>query len=107
MVVELIEETDFKTFIEGHKIVIVDFFATWCGPCKQLAPVLEDLYKQYKDKGLAVLKVDVNKFEDLTDIHKIEGLPTLVVYKNGILTKYKFEGYTEKEEFEEMLSKEL
>ncbi len=61
----------------GDKPALVDFYATWCGPCKALGPVLEELAGKYKDK-IYIYKVDVDKEEELSDIFKIRTVPTLL-----------------------------
>lgn len=61
----------------GKKPAIVDFTATWCGPCKRLAPILEELAKEYKGK-IVVYKVDVDKCEDLAKAFNISSIPALL-----------------------------
>ncbi|MFR1235015.1 MAG: thioredoxin family protein [Barnesiella sp.] len=61
----------------GDKPALVDFYATWCGPCKALGPVLEELAGKYKDK-IYIYKVDVDKEEELSDIFKIRTVPILL-----------------------------
>lgn len=71
-------EADSKEWkYEGDKPAIVDFYATWCGPCKALAPVLEDLAKEYDGK-IYVYKVDVDKEKDLAAAFNIRSIPTLL-----------------------------
>lgn len=68
---------------EGDKPCIVDFYATWCGPCKALAPVLEELAKEYDGK-IYIYKVDVDKEEELAATFGIRSIPTLLwIPKNG------------------------
>lgn len=68
---------------EGDRPAIVDFYATWCGPCKALAPVLEDLAKEYEGK-IRIYKVDVDKESELADTFGIKSIPTLLwVPKEG------------------------
>ena len=80
-----LEDTDdFENLIkEGD--VIVDFFATWCGPCKMLSPVLEEIAEKFP--RIKVVKVDIDQFDDLTRAHGIMSVPTLEVYRNGNLIK--------------------
>ncbi len=68
---------------EGNLPAIVDFFATWCGPCRALSPVLDELAKEYEGKIL-IYKVDVDKNEELSRVFGIRSIPTLLyIPKNG------------------------
>lgn len=77
-------QADFEEQVKqaGDKLVVVDFFATWCGPCKVIAPKLAELAETYKDK-IVVLKVDVDECEQLTERFQISSMPTFVFLKNG------------------------
>ena len=77
MIKELNNGEDFKEVIK-EGTWLVDFYATWCGPCKMLHPVLEDL-----SKTCNVLTVDIDKFRELTDGFNIMSVPTLYLYKDG------------------------
>ena len=76
------KEEDFDKLIEKGD-VLVDFFATWCGPCKMLSPVLEELSDHFE--RVKVVKVDIDQFEDLTRRHGIMSVPTMEIYKDGKL----------------------
>lgn len=69
----------------NEKAVLVDFFATWCGPCKMLSPVLEEIAEKFP--RIKVVKVDIDQFDDLTRAHGIMSVPTIEVYRNGALVK--------------------
>lgn len=69
------------TDMTGKGLVLVDFFATWCGPCKMLGPVLEEIAKEQTD--LKIVKVDVDQHESLAQQFGIMSVPTLVLYKDG------------------------
>ncbi|HHZ05384.1 MAG TPA: thioredoxin [Clostridiales bacterium] len=73
---------DFDQLIESNGVVLVDFWATWCGPCKMLAPVIEQLANQYDGKA-AVAKVDVDEQSALAQRFGIQSIPTVIVFKNG------------------------
>lgn len=66
----------------GEKLVVIDFFATWCGPCKRIAPVLEEIAKENEAK-LVVLKVDVDEVEELVGEYRVEVMPTFVFMRKG------------------------
>ena len=80
---EVRTKEEFTTVINSHHLVLVDFFATWCGPCKMLAPILEEL--AHEVHGLKVIKVNVENDElvEVVQHHNVSGMPTLVFYKNG------------------------
>ena len=62
--------------------VLVDFYATWCGPCQMMVPILEEVSSQTKDR-LMVVKIDTDKYEQLASQYHINAFPTLVLFKNG------------------------
>ncbi|KAH8249011.1 hypothetical protein KR032_005060 [Drosophila birchii] len=65
------------------KLVVLDFFATWCGPCKMISPKLSELATQYAE-SIVVLKVDVDNCEDIAMEYNISSMPTFVFIKNGV-----------------------
>ena len=74
---------DFKKEVEQSTIpVLVDFYATWCGPCKQIAPLIEKAQKQYKGK-LKVMKVDTDTEGALSAKFNVTSIPTIIIFKNG------------------------
>ncbi|KAH7640324.1 thioredoxin 2 [Dermatophagoides farinae] len=83
MVHKVTDKDDMKKQLKdaGDKLVVVDFYATWCGPCRLIAPVLEKLAEENKEK-LVVLKVDVDENEELTSEYGITSMPTFVLIKN-------------------------
>lgn len=68
--------------ITATGVVLVDFFATWCGPCKMIAPVLEELAETYKDQA-TIIKVDVDQQQELAQRYGVMSIPTLILFKNG------------------------
>lgn len=66
----------------NEKAVLVDFFATWCGPCKMLSPVLEGVAEKMKDK-ITIVKVDVDRSPDLAAKFGVMSVPTMIMFKNG------------------------
>ena len=73
---------NFKNIIATEPLVLVDFFATWCGPCKIMHPVLEELKEKMGD-GIRILKIDVDKNEELSMEYRIMSVPTLMLFRNG------------------------
>ena len=73
---------NFDSIINSEKPVLIDFFATWCGPCKTLAPIL----KQVKDnlgERITILKIDVDKNQELASQYQVRGVPTMILFQNG------------------------
>ena len=67
---------------KAEGVALVDFWATWCGPCIALAPTIEEVAKDYKGK-VTVGKIDVDKITDVTAKYKIKAMPTLIIFKDG------------------------
>ncbi|MEZ4858168.1 MAG: thioredoxin [Flavobacteriaceae bacterium] len=75
--------SSFNTIISSHKLVLVDFSADWCGPCKMLAPILKQVKEELGD-AIKIIKIDVDKNQILASQYQVMGVPTLVLFKNGI-----------------------
>ena len=81
-VVEL-TDTNFEETISGSTTpVLVDFWATWCGPCRRVAPIVEEIANDYGDR-LIVAKVDIDANQQVTLKHGVQSIPTLMIFKDG------------------------
>lgn len=73
---------NFSQIISGNQLVLVDFYATWCGPCKMMHPVLEQLKEKQAD-CLRIIKIDVDKNPLLATQYQIQSVPTLIAFREG------------------------
>ncbi|OTQ73579.1 MULTISPECIES: thioredoxin TrxA [unclassified Gilliamella] len=81
-IVSLSEATFDNTINESTKPVLVDFWAEWCGPCKMVAPILEEISQEYGDK-IIIAKLNVEQNPNIAPKFGIRGIPTLLIFKNG------------------------
>lgn len=101
--IKKIEKEDFeREVLKNPKMVVVDFFATWCGPCQMLMPVLEEIASKRDD--FDIIEIDVDKAQELAMEYEIEAVPTMIVFKNGAAID-RLGGYYHKEELEEELKR--
>ena len=92
----------FQDIIAGDTPVLVDFFAEWCGPCKMIKPVLEELKKKMGNK-IIILKIDIDKNISLSSEYGIQSVPTLVLWKQGEII-WRQSGALSLNELEQVLS---
>lgn len=83
MVIELTDTNFQKEVLESDVPVLVDFWATWCGPCKMIAPIVEELASEFADKGVKIGKMEVDANDQTPPKYQIMSIPTLMVFKNG------------------------
>ena len=104
-VIHIGSEEAFDKLIAGDVPVLVDFWATWCGPCRMIAPIVEEIAAQYDGKAI-VAKVDVDEQGELAQRFRIMNIPTLMLFKQGQLVD-KAIGARPKAALEQMLNKAL
>ncbi|CAK9437636.1 uncharacterized protein LODBEIA_P20140 [Lodderomyces beijingensis] len=81
MVTAVTSKAEFQEALKFQGLVVVDFFATWCGPCKMIAPLLDKFSKEYSN--VKFIKVDVDEVGDVAQEYEISNMPTLIFFKNG------------------------
>lgn len=98
---KVIKESEFVNEINDG-LVLVDFYADWCGPCKMLTPILEEINKENKD--VRIIKVNIDDSRFLASYYQIQSIPTLVLLKNGQFLN-KMIGFRPKKMIEELIEK--
>ena len=76
------KKESFNELIKGNKPVLVDFTATWCGPCKMMKPVLDQLHQQMGDK-IRIIKIDIDQSPAAANAYQVQSVPTLILFQNG------------------------
>jgi thioredoxin 1 len=79
---KVVTDANFAEILNTDQLVVVDFWATWCGPCKALAPIVEELAVEYEGK-VTIAKCNVDDCEDVPMNYGIRSIPTLIFFKNG------------------------
>ena len=104
-VIHIGSEEAFDKLMAGDTPVLVDFWATWCGPCRMIAPIVEEIANEYAGK-VVIAKVDVDEMGELAQRYRIMNIPTLMLFKQGQLVD-KAIGARPKAALEQMLNKAL
>lgn len=91
-----LDNKNFKEFLKSKDVVLVDFFATWCGPCKMLSPVLSEVSKEVGNT-YAIAKVDIDEQYDLAKTFGIMSVPTMIIFEKGE-ERQRLIGYRQKQD---------
>ncbi len=82
IVTENIQKNKFESLIKSSKPVLADFYATWCAPCRMLAPTIEEIHNEYNDY-FETVKVNVDENPELAEYYGVSGIPALLLFKDG------------------------
>jgi thioredoxin 1 len=100
-----VKETEFDTLLKSENLLVVDFTATWCGPCRVVAPLVEQLAQEYSD-SIKVVKIDVDQDKPLAKKYEVRSIPAVLIFKNGELVE-NLVGAKPYEEFNDAVKKNL
>lgn len=93
----------FEDLIKSEKPLLIDFFATWCGPCKMMHPILEEVAANVGEKA-RIIKIDIDKNQELANIYNVRSVPTLMIFQNGEL-KWRAAGVHQAADLESEIAK--
>ena len=91
---EIEKQEEYEKELKDHAITVIDFFTTWCGPCKMLSPTMEEMSEEYDEKtkgdqkegekkAIGFFKVDCDKMNDVADTMEVKSVPTIIIFKDG------------------------
>lgn len=95
----------FESLINSDKPVLVDFFATWCGPCKMMSPILKEVKDRVGDE-VKIIKIDVDKNQGLAARFQVQGVPTLMIFKYG-QARWRQSGVVQARQLEQILHQHM
>jgi len=78
-----LDAKQFEELIKGDKPVFVDFFATWCGPCQMMLPIIDEWASEHGEKDYIVAKLDIDQAPEIAAKHNVMGVPTFIIFKGG------------------------
>lgn len=82
MSVVILSDVNFKEIIQDKEVALIDFYASWCGPCKMLSPILEEISKE--NPNIFIGKVNIDFEREVTKLYNVWTIPTLIVFKKGL-----------------------
>ncbi|QJC33316.1 thioredoxin [Enterobacteriaceae endosymbiont of Donacia clavipes] len=97
-------DQNFKTKIKKNNLVLVDFWADWCNPCKMFSQILEQIFNKYED--IIFTKLNIEKYQNIAEEYSIRSIPTIILFKNGKIID-KIIGSINKTQLENFLNKNL
>ncbi len=80
---EVLNDTNFEQFIKDNKNVMVDFFAEWCGPCKMLGPIIDEIAEESQDKDIKIVQLNVEESPQTAQKFEVMSIPTIIYFKDG------------------------
>ncbi len=104
---QMVSDKDFATeVLKSSEPVVVDFFAEWCGPCKAMAPALDQIAQEMKGK-VKVVKVDVDQNPQITQEYRIQAMPTLMIFKDGKVANQHVGALVQKKRLEDWIQQSI
>lgn len=98
---------NFQQEVENnHGLVLVDFFAPWCGPCQLMGPIIDKITEEYKNKDIKIGKLDIDENQAIAEKYYIMSVPTIILFKNG-KTIEQINNYCSKENLTELINKHI
>lgn len=101
----VLNKESFKQEVENNLgLVLVDFFAPWCGPCQMMLPIIEEMINEYKDQKVKIGKLNIDENQDIASKYNVMSVPTFLIFKNGKVVDKQI-GYCAKDELIRLIDK--